>query len=80
MVLASFPRVVGPGEIIKVPVNVFTTDNKVKSVAVNITDQSGLIRNATNGSQNLSFTKPDEKVVYFDLVAGNVEGIAKIKN
>lgn len=79
MVLASFPRVVGPGEIIKVPVNVFTTDNKVKSVAVNITDQSGLIRNATNGSQNLSFTKPDEKVVYFDLVAGNVEGIAKIK-
>lgn len=78
MVLASFPRVVGPGESIKVPVNVFVMDKKVRNAKVKISDKSGLL--TVNGSsiQTVGFDKPDEKVVYFELSSRERTGIAKI--
>ena len=77
MVLASFPRVIGVGETIKVPVNVFTTNDKVKNVSVTVSDKAGLLQNKSN-AQVVSFSKADEKVVYVDLTAGDREGISKI--
>lgn len=79
MVLGSIPRVIGLGETIKVPVNVFTTVSKVKNVSISIKDQNGLLNNISSNSQSLTFTNPDEKVVYFNLKASDKEGVSKIR-
>ena len=73
MVLASFPRVIAPGEEIRLPVNVFVMDPKVKNVSISVTDNKSLMKTMT-GNQTLSFTKPDEKVCYFTLKAPDVPG------
>lgn len=79
MVLASFPRVVGVGETIKVPVNVFVMDKKVNLATVTIKDKNGLLQVKGSNSQKISFDKPDEKILYFELESKNQVGIAKLR-
>jgi len=79
MVLASFPRVVGVGETIKVPVNVFVMDKKVNQATVSIKDKNGILQVKGASSQKISFDKPDEKILYFELESKNKVGIAKLR-
>ncbi len=77
MLLASVPRVIGPGETFTLPVNVFTTNNNIKNVAVSL-QTNNLLINATN-RRNLSFGKAGDQLTYFNVTAPNTTGIAKIK-
>ena len=56
MVLATLPRVLGPGERLTLPVNVFAMEDKVKNVQVEVRETSGLVR----------FTGPTNKTVSFN--------------
>ncbi|MFZ4543735.1 MAG: alpha-2-macroglobulin family protein [Saprospiraceae bacterium] len=79
MLLATLPRILGPGEQLKLPVDIFAMENKVKNVKVSVVESSGLIGIIGNSSQNLSFDKPGEKMSAFEIKVNEVEGVAKFK-
>jgi len=77
MVLATLPRVIGPGERFTLPVTVFATENNLKNVAVQL-QASNLIVQGTN-KQQLYYKQKGEQVAYFEVQAPNTVGIAKVK-
>ncbi|WP_339890162.1 MG2 domain-containing protein [uncultured Flavobacterium sp.] len=78
MVLASVPRKISPNEKVTLPITVFAMENHVKNVTVQIKTNNA-VRVVSASKQNVSFSSPDEKKVYFDLEVGNVLGIGKIE-
>jgi uncharacterized protein YfaS (alpha-2-macroglobulin family) len=78
MLLASLPRKLSPSEKVTLPVTVFAMENKVKNVTVKVTPENG-INILGDATQTLTFDKPDEKMLYFDLDVSKVKGIGKIK-
>lgn len=78
MVLATLPRVAGPGEFMKLPVNVFALSDKVKKVSVKI-QVDGVLELQGNSEQLISFSSPGDKVLFFDIKAKNLLGVGKVK-
>ncbi|WP_445720000.1 alpha-2-macroglobulin family protein [Flavobacterium sp.] len=78
MVLASVPRKISPNEKITLPVTVFAMESQVKNVNVQLKTNNG-VRIIGNTTQNVSFSSPDEKVVFFNLEVGTATGIGKIE-
>jgi len=78
MVLASLPRKLSPGEKVTLPITVFAMENKVKNVTTELKLSKGIkVVGAT--SQKLTFNKPDEKMLYFDLDVSEAKGINTIE-
>ncbi len=75
MVLATFPRVVGPGETVKLPVTVFAMEKKVKNVKITIKTNNFF---SGEKQKSISFAKTGDKVVNFDLQVAKRIGIGKI--
>lgn len=78
MVLASVPRKISPNEKVTLPITVFAMENHVKNVTVQLKTNNA-VRLTSASKQNVSFSSPDEKMVYFDLEVSNVLGIGKIE-
>src|SRR6478735_6085007 len=76
MILPTLPRVVGPGEEVKIPVTVFATASNIKNVSLSI--QSNPFIKA-NGNQTITFDKPGEQQAYFNAKVNNATGIGNIK-
>ena len=79
MILATLPRVLGPTETLRLPVNVFAMEDKVKNVRITVEEQSGLIDILGENSQHINFAKPGDKMVFFDLQVKENIGLAKFK-
>ncbi len=77
MILPTLPRVLGPGETLKLPVDVFAMENKVKNATVRVQEKSGLVSVQNGGSNSLTFNQPGEQMTYFDLKVGQKTGVAK---
>lgn len=78
MMLATVPRVLGPGETIKLPVTVFAMENNIRNV--NVTMQANpFLELAGPSTQTISFAQPGEQVAYFDVRVKPATGIAKVK-
>jgi len=77
MVLATLPRVLGPGESLKLPVTVFAMEKNIKDVKVEVSVSGPLSLNGSK-QQNLSFSAIGDKVIDFDLKVLGRLGIAKI--
>jgi len=77
MLLGTLPRVLGPGESVKLPVTVFAMDNKVKNVTVSIESNEMLLLQGEKTKQ-LNFDKPGDKVIYFDLKVPDKTGVGKV--
>ncbi|WP_461790652.1 alpha-2-macroglobulin family protein [Pedobacter sp.] len=77
MLLASVPRVIGPGETFTLPVNVFATNNNLRNVSVTL--QTSNLQINSGNKQNLTFAKAGDQLTYFNVTAPNNTGIAKIK-
>ncbi len=76
MILPTLPRVLGPGETLRLPVDVFAMEKSVQNATVSVREKSGLV--TVGGGQNtLAFTEPGEKMTYFDLKVGQRTGVAK---
>ena len=78
MVLATLPRKLSPTEKVTLPVSVFAMDKKVTDVAVVVKTSNGLKVDGV-AVRNVSFDKPDEKMVYFDLSVLDAKGIHKVE-
>ncbi|MFY8188969.1 MAG: alpha-2-macroglobulin family protein [Flavobacterium sp.] len=77
MVLASAPRKATTGEKIKLPVTVFGMEPSVKNVSIQI-KTNGALKTIGETTQKLTFSEPDEKMVYFELEVGQILGKATI--
>ena len=78
MVIASVPRKISPNEKVTIPITVFAMENNIKNVTVQV-KTNNTVRLLSPLKQNVSFSSPDEKMVYFDLEVGNILGIGKIE-
>jgi uncharacterized protein YfaS (alpha-2-macroglobulin family) len=76
MLLPTLPRVLGPGERVEMPVNVFAMNDKVKSVRLEVKESESLVAIVTP-KQNMSFTKTGNQTTYFPLQVGDKAGIAR---
>ncbi|QNK64179.1 hypothetical protein H7F33_06745 [Pedobacter sp. PAMC26386] len=77
MVLATLPRVIGPGESFTLPVTVFATENNLKNVAVQL--QTRNLQVSGLKTRQLTYAKPGEQMAYFEVTVPQITGIAKVK-
>lgn len=78
MVLATLPRVIGPGESVSLPVSVFAMENKVKNVSVEV-QTNDLFSAESSPKKSIVFSRPGDEVVNFQLKAAEATGVAKVK-
>lgn len=78
MVLASLPRVLGPGEEVDLPVNIFAMDAKIKDVKLTMTS-TGAISTPNDATASLKFTGVGEKMHTFRLKVGDKVGMAHLE-
>lgn len=78
MVLATLPRVVGPGEMVKLPVTVFAMEKSVKNVTVEVSTNEKFTING-NKTKNISFAEPGDEVITFELDVVKTVGVGKVK-
>ncbi len=78
MVLSSLPRKLSPGEKVTLPVTVFAMEPKIKTANISLKLSKG-IRIVGQKTQSISFAKPDEKMVYFELDVSKAQGIGTIE-
>jgi hypothetical protein len=77
MILATLPRVLGPSEKIQLPVTVFAMENNIRSVSVQV--QSNVFSNlGGNNTKVVSFSKPGDQLVNFDLNVKDFVGVGKV--
>jgi alpha-2-macroglobulin len=78
MVIATLPRVLGPGENVSLPVNIFAMEKQVKDVKVEIEVNDFLSIEGTK-QQSMHFTDIGDEVLNFKLNVASKVGIAKVK-
>jgi len=76
MIMPTLPRVLGPGETLRLPVEVFAMEKSVRNATVNVKESSGLVSVASSSS-TVAFSEPGQKLTYFDLKVGQKTGVAK---
>jgi alpha-2-macroglobulin len=77
MILPTFPRVLGPGETLKVPVSVFAMEKSVQNANVSLRDKSGLVSVEGSSTNTLRFAEPGDQMTYFNIKVGQKQGIAR---
>ena len=77
MLLATLPRVLGPGEELKLPVNVFAMKPEVKTVKVRIQTNDQLIP-VGETLQQVQFAEVGDKMVGFNLKVAEKTGVGKV--
>ena len=77
MVLPTLPRVMGCGETVTLPVNVFAMEDKIRDVKVSVRTE-GPLKVSGGQSQTISFSGTGDQLVRFALEASDVEGPAKV--
>ncbi len=78
MLLATVPRVLGPGETIQLPVTVFGLEPQVKNASVTLASNN-YFEVVGESTKQVSFPKPGEQMVYFDVKIRPNIGIGKFK-
>ncbi|WP_423129338.1 alpha-2-macroglobulin family protein [Gaoshiqia sp. Z1-71] len=78
MLLATLPRVLGPGEEVKLPVNVFAMKPDVKNVKVSI-EVNDLFSPLGGSYQQLNFAEPGDQIAGFKLKVAEKTGVGKVK-
>ncbi len=78
MILATMPRVLGPGETIKLPVTVFAMENNIKNVNVSL-QSNPFLEVVGSSSQTVSFSQIGEQMAYFDVKVKPNVGVGKVK-
>ncbi len=78
MVLATVPRVLGPGENFALPVDVFALEKFVKNVKVRI-EVNDMFKLDDKETKSIQFATEGDEVLNFNLVTKERVGVGKIK-
>jgi alpha-2-macroglobulin len=76
MILPTLPRVIGPGETVRLPIQVFAMEKKVKSATLRIRESENMVAVEGGPTQTLQFAEPGDQIAYFDIKVGNKTGPA----
>lgn len=76
MVLGTLPRVLSPGEKLKLPVNVFAYSNDIGTTTVKVKATGPL--KTIESTKTITFSKKGDKMVYFDLEVAKKIGASKV--
>jgi uncharacterized protein YfaS (alpha-2-macroglobulin family) len=77
MVAATLPRVLSPGEQVRLPVTVFAMDKKVSTASIKVEESTGLAQWSGARAGSLRFDKPGEATIYFDFKVAEQLGVAR---
>lgn len=77
MLLATLPRVIGPGETFQLPLTVFAMEDHIKQVDLQVSGSGGLT--IENGRQTVDFTEEGEQMAYATVKVGDDIGVGKIR-
>ena len=77
MILPTMPRVLGPGELVNIPVSVFANAENIKNIKVSIKASTNL-EIVSDLTQEVNFSKPGEKLVFFKAKVKEELGIAQV--
>ena len=78
MVVATMPRVLGPTENITMPVTIFVDEPSIKNANVEVQTNS-MLSVLGSKTQSISFTKPGNQIINFDMKVAKLLGIARVK-
>lgn len=78
MILGTLPRVVGPGETVDLPVDVFAMEKKVKNVSISVSTNS-LFTIQDGSTKTTSFKDIGDNIVTFRLKVADAVGVGKVK-
>ncbi len=78
MILATLPRVLGPGESVSLPVDIFAMEKQVKDVKVEV-ELNELLSLEGSKQQSMHFERTGDEVINFKLNVAERTGIAKVK-
>jgi uncharacterized protein YfaS (alpha-2-macroglobulin family) len=79
MVLATLPRVIGPGESFNLPVNLFSLEKKVKNAEITVSEASGMATFPQGAKKSVSFNNEAELIATIPVKMKDVSGIAKFR-
>jgi len=77
MIQATLPRVLGPGETLSIPANVFVMEDNIRKVEVGFS-ATGPIALDGPGNNQLEFNKQGDKLSDFKVTVGNEIGVSKV--
>ena len=77
MILATLPRVLGPGEDVKLPVTVFAMDKNIRTVDLEVKANSFF--ETTTLKKTMSFEEEGDQMAYFDLKLLKKLGVGEVK-
>ncbi len=77
MVLATLPRVLGPDEIVKLPVTVFAMDKKVKDVTIKV-EANDKFKSGFINTKKIRFEEVGDQIVTFDLEVAQAIGKGEV--
>ena len=78
MILGTLPRVVGPGETVDLPVNVFAMESKVKDVSITVSTNE-MFTIADGATKSVNFKAVGEEVVTYKLNVAKAAGLGTVK-
>lgn len=78
MILGTLPRILGPGEKLNLPVDVFCYDENIKNVKVSV-KTTDLIQLTQKGENIVPFENTGDKMTYFPIEVKNQPGIARFE-
>lgn len=78
MVLATLPRVLGPGEQVYLPVTVFAMDEKIRNVTICL-ETNELLKPIGDLQKQITFSHTGETVEHFELQVPSLIGIGKAR-
>lgn len=78
MVLGTLPRVVGPGEKIKLPVSVFALASEIKDVEVSV-EGNALLNITGNSDEQVRFNEIGDQIVEFEFEVAEQLGVGEIE-
>ena len=77
MVLATLPRMLGPGETFSLPVTVFAMEPGIRNVEVSV--QASDMFTGESLTHNLVFSEPGDQTIFFELKTSNRTGIGHVQ-
>ncbi|MDH5399032.1 MAG: MG2 domain-containing protein, partial [Cyclobacteriaceae bacterium] len=78
MVLGTLPRVLGPGERVDLPVNIFAMEEDIKQVTVQVS-ASDILSSTGSESRTVSFQRVGDQTVSFSYQVADRLGTGKVK-
>ncbi|MFM2285211.1 MAG: hypothetical protein RLZZ543_708, partial [Bacteroidota bacterium] len=78
MVLSTLPRVVSPGEVVRLPVSIFALDKSIQQVKITCSPNAQFVLRGAP-QQSLRMRAPGEMMVEYELKVVNTTGIGKVK-